>query len=314
MISGQILHNTLRDELLRYAVTNFYFEQKIESLFKEGKLKGTLHLSFGQEAVDVGIIRACKYFYDSDPMVYGNHRSHGQYLTATDGDIESLFEEIMWGEGGTQHLSYPGKFLSNGIQGGMLPVAFGHALSNKKRNIHNKSRVLCFIGDGTLGQGNFYETLNLMSIFSVPLTIVIIDNGYSMSKTQNKVNIENLCKAFNIQLLSLSYASKADKILNPLMVFHYATDHFDSVRDLPSVIYCKTIRLKGHSINDTQAYRPADEKDEKFINFWNPMNHIWYTMGPNFIDKIHHEVEERIDGIIQDRNEQCSEEVITKKR
>jgi len=210
-------------KVLKLAYLIRAFENEIQKQFKAGIIKGTVHLSIGQELVDVGIISAYK-----NPLVFGNHRSHGQYIAATK-DIVGCYRQIL--SNMTQHLYYPDKFLATGIQGGLCAVAVGNALAFKLKGI--KRKVLCFIGDGTLGQGLFWESLNFASINHLNITFVIIDNGYSMSKTQSEINIQKISELFNV---------------------------YDGLSETEcSVVHRKVSRLCGHSCNDTQMYRPKDE-------------------------------------------------------
>jgi len=228
-----------RDMLLQYCA-----EIEVRRLFKEGVISGTVHLSFGQEAVDVGVCAAY-----SNPMVYGNHRSHGQYLAAT-GDVRGLFEQIL--DNKTQHLHYPGKFQSNGVQGSLIPVAYGTALQFKRNGIDR--RVLCFIGDGTLGQGVLYETLGLIMHDSVAMSIIVIDNGYQMSKTPTKPRLRQLAGAFGVRHMALSGSCGPDHIRDSQKV----------LGNDPALIHVKVDRLCGHSISDTEVYRPSFERDDSW--------------------------------------------------
>lgn len=219
-----------------------YAELEIEKAFKEKKIAGTVHLSIGQEWCDVTIIQSFK-----NPMVFGNHRSHGQYL-ATTGDVKGLFQQVKIGM--SQHLYSPDKFLSHGIQGDLLPVAYGTALAFHMKGI--KRHVLAFIGDGTLGEGIVYETLNLLSRTPyVPLTICILDNDYSMSKTAFTPHVPTLARAFD-----LTYAD------------------IGSVDLMKHLIWAKVSRLCGHSCSDTQRYRPEYELTQR----WREMADRLYGM------------------------------------
>ncbi len=206
----------MTEQQISKAVLINLVERKVQSLFDSKKLTGTVHLSFGQEAVDVRCVANA-----TNPLVFGNHRSHGQYLAVTD-DVTGLFRQLK--EGKSQHLYYPDKFLSTGIQGGLLPVAFGaaQALKGEDRD------VLCFVGDGTLGQGVFYETLGLLQQNPCRLRIIILDNNYSMSETGKLPGIQHLRQAFGLN----------GKHLNRYRVR----------------------RNCGHSCSDTEMYRPRHDK------------------------------------------------------
>jgi TPP-dependent pyruvate/acetoin dehydrogenase alpha subunit len=156
------------------------FEEQLLGLFDEGLLRGTTHACIGQEADCVGVIEHLR----PGDHIFSNHRCHGHYLAWT-GDAIGLLAEIMGkeagvvrGVGGSQHLCAPG-FKSNGVLGGTVPAAAGIALAMKRRGRGTVSAV--FIGDGTFGEGVLYETLNIASLWSLPLLVVAENNSYAQS-------------------------------------------------------------------------------------------------------------------------------------
>ncbi len=157
------------------------FEETLLDLFSAGKLVGTTHTCIGQEADAVGIIANLERDRD---VIFSNHRCHGHYLSFT-GDVYGLFCEVMGksdgvcgGKGGSQHLCKE-NFYSNGVLGSTVPVATGAALAEKKRGSGGVTTV--FIGDGTLGQGVVYESLNMASIWRLPMLFVVENNYYAQS-------------------------------------------------------------------------------------------------------------------------------------
>jgi 2-oxoisovalerate dehydrogenase E1 component len=155
-------------------------EQTLLDLFARGELFGTVHTCIGQEWTGVAVA-ACLRRGD---VVLSNHRCHGHYLALTD-DVEGLIAEIMGrqtgvcgGRGGSQHLCAEG-FFSNGVQGGMTPAAAGLALALKRLN--GDQIVVAFIGDGTLGEGTVYESLNIVSKWQLPVLILLENNLYAQS-------------------------------------------------------------------------------------------------------------------------------------
>lgn len=156
------------------------FEERLLELFTEGKLNGTTHTGLGQEATAVGVIANL----GASDLIFSSHRCHGHYL-ARFADMRGLLAEIMGrtggvcgGRGGSQHLCREG-FFSNGIQGGYLSIAVGMAYAEKNRQ--SGAIAVAFIGDGTLGEGAIYEALNLASLWSVPLLVVVENNGYAQT-------------------------------------------------------------------------------------------------------------------------------------
>ena len=157
------------------------FEESLLDLFSQGKLVGTTHTYIGQEANGVGIIDHLDRELD---VVFSNHRCHGHYLAFTD-DAFGLLCEVMGkapgvcgGKGGSQHLCN-GNFYSNGVLGSIVPVATGIALAEKKKGTGAVSTV--FLGDGTLGEGVTYESLNMASLWKLPVFFVVENNHYAQS-------------------------------------------------------------------------------------------------------------------------------------
>jgi TPP-dependent pyruvate/acetoin dehydrogenase alpha subunit len=157
------------------------FEESLLDLFSQGKLVGTTHTYIGQEANGVGIIDHLERERD---VVFSNHRCHGHYLAFTD-DAFGLLCEVMGkaqgvcgGKGGSQHLC-KGNFYSNGVLGSIVPVATGIALAEKKKGTGAVSTV--FLGDGTLGEGVTYESLNMASLWKLPVLFVVENNHYAQS-------------------------------------------------------------------------------------------------------------------------------------
>jgi TPP-dependent pyruvate/acetoin dehydrogenase alpha subunit len=183
------------------------FEESLLDLFAAGKIDGTVHTYIGQEANAVGLIDHLERERD---VVVSNHRCHGHYLAFT-GDGFGLLCEVMGraggvcgGKGGSQHLCN-GNFYSNGVLGSTVPVAAGMALAEKQRG--TGAVTVAFIGDGTLGQGVVYESLNLASLWQLPLLIVVENNFYAQS-TPSYLNlagrIADRGAAFGIETEELS--------------------------------------------------------------------------------------------------------------
>jgi TPP-dependent pyruvate/acetoin dehydrogenase alpha subunit len=156
------------------------FEETLLALFEEGLLNGTTHACIGQEADCVGVIEHLR----PGDHIFSNHRCHGHYL-AWSGDAQGLLAEIMGkpegvvgGIGGSQHICAPG-FKSNGILGGTVPASAGIALGMKLSGADGISVV--FIGDGAFGEGVVYETLNMASLWQLPLLVVVENNAWSQS-------------------------------------------------------------------------------------------------------------------------------------
>ena len=151
------------------------FEETVLDNFPKGVFPGTTHTYLGQEANAVGVLSNLA----KNDIVFSNHRGHGHFL-AYGGEPYLLFAELMGrstgvcgGRGGSQHLHW-NNFYSNGIQGGIVPIATGMALAEKRKG--NSTIVIAFLGDGTLGEGVIYEAFNLASKWHAPILYVLENN------------------------------------------------------------------------------------------------------------------------------------------
>ena len=156
-------------------------ERMLLDLFSEGLLSGTTHTCIGQELCQMSVVRALT---QPDDAVLSNHRNHGHFLTYS-GDFSGLVAEIMGRErgvcrgiGGSQHLAYR-HFHSNGVQAGMTAIGTGLAWARQQRD--SRGIVATFIGDGTLGQGLVYESLNIAATRKLPMLFVVENNGIAQT-------------------------------------------------------------------------------------------------------------------------------------
>ncbi len=181
------------------------FEETILEQFKRGLFSGTTHTSLGQEADAVGVISQML----PENVIVTNHRCHGHYL-AYGGDMRALFAELMGrstgicgGRGGSQHIHWRNLY-SNGVQGGIVPIATGMALAEKRKG--KDTSVTVFIGDGTFGEGVIYEAFNMASLWQVPL-LIVVENNHIAQTTPSEFalagSISQRFEAFGIPAVEL---------------------------------------------------------------------------------------------------------------
>ena len=239
------------------------FEQSLLDLFASGLLAGTTHTCIGQETVAVGIVSAIDRDRD---IVFSNHRGHGHFL-AYCGDVERLYLEVMGksggvcdGRGGSQHL-HQRHFYSNGIQGGIVPVATGMALAEKLKKTGGVTVV--FLGDGTLGEGVVYEAFNIASLWRLPIVFVVEHNGYAQS-TPSALQIAGEVaarpRAFGISTCECAPGADVGEILAR------AGEAIDAARTGggSQCLICHTYRLAPHSKGDDT--RPVEELRAAWAN------------------------------------------------
>jgi 2-oxoisovalerate dehydrogenase E1 component len=222
-------------------------EELLLRLFSEGMLSGTTHTCIGQELCQMSVVRALDHPGD---IVLSNHRNHGHFLTYT-GDFGGLIGEIMGREcgvcngiGGSQHLAYRG-FHSNGVQGGMTAIGVGRALAIQKTG--GEEIVVSIVGDGTLGQGLLYESMNLASVWKTPLLFVVEHNRIAQTTSTAETtagDIEARARAFDIETWRFDDG---------------ALDFFESVESVvrhvrakgrPGMLVIDTMRIGPHSKGD----------------------------------------------------------------
>jgi TPP-dependent pyruvate/acetoin dehydrogenase alpha subunit len=223
------------------------FEERTLTEFSRGRLFGTTHTYIGQEANAVGLLAAAR----RSDVVFSNHRGHGHYL-AHGGDMTALAAELMGkatgvcgGRGGSQHLHF-GSFYSNGIQGGIVPCATGMALAEKQLGSDNI--VIVFLGDGTLGEGVVYESLNIASLWGLPVLYVVENNRYAQTTPVQLALAGNMVRRFESFAISTCELDTTDVYrLNQV-----GQEVIDEVRasQKPKALIIHTYRFSAHSKGD----------------------------------------------------------------
>jgi len=258
----ETIENSIILDFLKKALIIRKFEQKLLKLYSEGKIHGTIHTCIGQELNGVSV----SHFLNKSDSMFSNHRGHGHFICKT-GKIESLFAEIMGkstgvcgGIGGSQHLyDKENNFYSSGIQGGLIPVAAGVALSNKLNK--NERISVVFIGDGTLGEGVLYEVLNIASLWNLPLLIILENNkiAQSTSHLQNfSGDIKHRIKGFGAKYFRTNIWNINDLNDNVSKSISYVRRN-----EKPAFLEIECFRLMSHSKGD-------DNRDDKLIKeYWN---------------------------------------------
>jgi TPP-dependent pyruvate/acetoin dehydrogenase alpha subunit len=228
------------------------FDETVLENYPRGIFSGTTHTYLGQEANAVGVL----WYLQPGDVVFSNHRCHGHFL-ASGGDPRALFAELMGkatglcgGRGGSQHL-YWRDFYSNGVQGGIAPVATGMALAEKRKG--TGAVAICFLGDGTLGEGVVYEALNLASLWQAPI-LYVLEHNHIAQTTPTKLamagEIPARFEAFGIPADSLDTSD----VRQILPAAESALNQVRS-REAPRALVLGTWRFGPHSKGDDT--RPA---------------------------------------------------------
>jgi len=247
--------------LLRAMLCIRRFEERVDRLFAAGELRGTSHLSAGQEAVAVG---ACAVLRPDDYLT-SSHRGHGHFL-ARGASPQRLMAELFGkepgysqGRGGTQHVAdFSLGFLGmNGITGGMIPIATGAAFSARYRG--SGQIAVAFFGDGASNQGTFHEALNMAAIWRLPALYLCENNCYAMSSPACAMvsvpDIAARAAAYGIPGVVVD----GNDVLAVREVVAAAAARARA-GDGPTLIEAKTYRILGHSRGDLCVYRTRDEE------------------------------------------------------
>jgi pyruvate dehydrogenase E1 component alpha subunit len=257
-LNPKLLHQMLQEMLV---IRNF--EQKAEELYALGKVHGTMHLSIGQEAVAVGASHAL----NQGDYLLNHHRGHG-HLIAWGSDPKLMMAEFLGketgycrGRGGSMHIANieANNLGANGIVAGGVPLAVGVGLSIKMRKTDQV--VMVIFGDGAANEGAFHESLNMASIWDLPIIYLCENNQYGMSMSVKRAfNIENISEraaAYGIPGVTVDGN-------DPLAVYNAIQQAADRARkgEGPTLVEAVTYRWRGHSKSDRQAYRTRDEVKE----------------------------------------------------
>jgi pyruvate dehydrogenase E1 component alpha subunit len=255
------LQETQLLELYRRMVMIRQFEEKTAEMYARGKITGFCHLYAGEEAVAVGAIYA---LYDKD-YVLSTYREHGHCL-AKGADPRLVMAELFGkvtgiskGRGGSMHLFDPDLRFMGGyaIVGGGLPIATGLGLSVQYNE--GPEVVCCFFGDGALPQGAFHESLNMASLWKLPVVFVCENNFYGMgTMVQNAICQEELYR------FAEPYKMPGVRVdgMDVLEVYGATMEAVARARegDGPSLIEAVTYRFRGHSMSDPAEYRSKREE------------------------------------------------------
>lgn len=239
------------------------FEERALRLFEENKLRGSVHLSIGQEAVAAGV---GAYLRDED-YITSTHRGHGHSI-AKGAKPDRAMAELMGkstgycsGRGGSMHIAdlKKGNLGANAIVGGGIPHAVGAALSAQMRGTDQVA--VSFFGDGAANQGIFHESLNYAAIWNLPVIFVCENNQYGMtiaSKTVTAVeDIATRAVAYNMpgEVIDGNDVFAVEKAFKKALKRAQAGEG-------PTLIEAKTYRWEGHWTGDPQVYRKRKEIDE----------------------------------------------------
>jgi acetoin:2,6-dichlorophenolindophenol oxidoreductase subunit alpha len=256
----------LDTETLRLALRRMHlirkFEEAAEASYMRGLVHGTMHLSIGQEASAVGSILPLA----PDDYILSTHRGHGHCI-AKGADPSRMLAEFFGketgycrGRGGSMHIADVdgGNLGANGIVGGGLPIAVGVGMSIKAQKLGRVCMV--FFGDGATNEGAFHEALNMASIWKLPIVFVCENNKYAMS-----MDIALAMAVSDVSMRASAYAMPGVTVdgndLGAVVEASRAAIERARSGSGPTLLECKTYRIRGHSKSDRNLYRTKEEID-----------------------------------------------------
>jgi acetoin:2,6-dichlorophenolindophenol oxidoreductase subunit alpha len=238
------------------------FEETAARLFTEGKVHGTAHFCIGEEATGIGV---CAALEPEDRMT-ATHRGHGQSI-GKGMKLDLMMAEFLGketgyckGRGGCMHIAdfSVGSLGANGIVGGGIPIAVGSALSQRMQK--SPAITVCFFGDGATSTGSFHESVNLASVWKLPVLFVCVNNLYAMSTPlARQANISDLAQrglAYGIRSVSMDGN-------DAVAVYRAALEARAYVKENgPMLLVLNTYRHMGHSKSDANVYRTRQEIED----------------------------------------------------
>jgi len=247
------------------------FEEKIIWLFAQGLVHGTMHPGVGEEGADVAACLALK----RDDYMLATHRGHAQAI-GKGCDINAMMAEILaretglnHGRGGSMHIADPdiGVLGANGIVAGNASLVVGAGLTIKKKHIPDRV-ALAFMGDGASNEGVVHESMNMASVWGLPIIFCLVNNTYGMS-----THISRVTKDTDLVKRAIPYAMKSFEAdgNDALAAYEtcceareYAVSHSE-----PVLVVLHTYRTSGHSKSDGNLYRTKEE-----IEMWKQRNPV----------------------------------------
>ncbi len=294
--------------IYRKMLTIRHFEDVSGAAYKRGEFWGPTHSSAGEEAVDLGV---CTALQPGDKIV-GYHRSHGLFI-AKGADINALMAELLGkttgtskGKGGSMHLADRaiGGICSSGVLASSLPVSIGVALALKKEG-HNQVCVVG-IGDGSFEEGQVGESMNLASLWKVPLIILLYNNRYfqviSARSRSSATLLSDRAIGYNIPRTVVDGQ-------NVVEVYRAAKNAVERARrgEGPSLIEAMTYRYQAQAaragIGGDEDFRPMEEREYWFnrdpIKLFRASLLSAKMANPEELEAVEHEVKTAVQAALQ---------------
>ena len=263
-----------RLRMYRQMVSIRAFEEQVNQLYLRALMPGLAHLYSGEEAVAVGICEAL----GTDDYITSTHRGHGHCL-AKGAAPDRMFAELLGkaagychGKGGSMHIAdaATGNLGANAIVGGSIAIATGAAFSSK--HLHNNRVSVCFFGEGALGQGVLYESMNMAQLWRLPVIYVCENNFYNEYTHFSETTAGEILgrpAAFGVhgecvdgQDVDAVYTAAARLV------------HRARRGEGPAFLLCNTYRYTGHHVGDiNREYYRSKQEEQQWVTERDPLKH-----------------------------------------
>jgi TPP-dependent pyruvate/acetoin dehydrogenase alpha subunit len=250
------------------------FEERVATLFAQGKLPGFVHLYIGQEATAVGVCSTLRV----DDYITSTHRGHG-HVIAKGGDVSRMMAELFGkqtgyckGKGGSMHITDMsiGMLGANGIVSGGMPIAVGAAYGAAKIR-HTDQVAVAFFGDGATNEGPFHEACNMASAWKLPVIFVCENNLFGVGTRLGRISSNE-----DLSARAAAYAIPAMTVDgNDVLAVRQAT--LQAVENAragkgPTFLECRTWRHRGHFEGENPAYWDETERQAWLVR--DPISHL----------------------------------------
>ncbi len=282
------------------------FEERVNDLYTRALMPGLAHLYIGEEAVAVGLCEALQ----ADDYITSTHRGHGHCL-AKGAAPELMFAELLGkasgyckGKGGSMHIADPttGNLGANAIVAGSAAIATGAAFSSKY--LRTNRVVVCFFGEGALGQGVLYESMNLAQLWMLPVIYACENNLY------NEYTHYSETTAGEILARPAAFGLAAESVdgQDVRAVYGAAAPLVARARQGggPAFLLCNTYRFRGHHVGDvSRDYYRSKQEEQRWLAERDPIAILGdWLVARNLaertqLDRVHAELTSQMDAAVE---------------
>ena len=289
-------------QMYRQMVAIRLFEERVNDLYTRALMPGLAHLYIGEEAVAVGVCSALR----RDDYITSTHRGHGHCL-AKGASPDLMFAELLGkragyckGKGGSMHIADPdtGNLGANAIVGGSAALAAGAAFSSKF--LRQDRVVVCFFGEGALGQGVLYESMNLAQLWTLPVIYLCENNLYNEYTHFSETTAGEIAArpaAFGLETASVD-GQDVRAVYDTVAPLVARARRGDG----PAFVVANTYRFRGHHVGDvSRDYYRAKTEEQRWMSERDPIailgSHLVEsgTADRTALDRIHAEVTTQMD-------------------